>query len=181
MDPKATLNKIKAWFSKEPNLPKIENVPIESYSLQKRKLLSTTGRVLALISGFAIFFISLFEIIPFITFCYFRVTSFQFNNNPYVFQTLTVGVVGISCFAVNLQAGSFAAKRERFRFSVAVPILLLFAGVLTMLFIELTEPTSLMSYMQFGLPVTTLLVVSVVFIVASRKEFVQAEATRTVN
>ncbi len=163
--------RIRGWLPKSPNSPTVENAPFQSYAAQKRTFLPVAGGILALMSGFAIFFISLFELIPFVTYCYFTVARFQFNNNPYVFQTLAVGLLGVFSFAANLKATSFASKRERFRLSVAGPSLLLLAGVVTMILIGLTEPNSLVSYMRFGLPVATLSLLGLVFIVASKKEF----------
>jgi hypothetical protein len=167
---KSLESRIHGWLPKAPSLPTVENAPLQS-APQKQTFLPAAGGIVTIISGFAIFFISLFELIPFITYCYFTITGFQFNNNPYVFQTLSVGLVGVFCFTVNLKAASLAAKRERYGFSVAGPILLLLAGVLTMLLIGLTGPVSLISYLRFGLPVATLSLLSLVFIVASRKEF----------
>ena len=171
-------HQIRGWFPKAPNMPTAENLPTSNL-VKKRMFFPVAGGILTVVGSFAVLFMGLLQLIPFTAYSYFTITQYLFNNsipffsNITVFPTLFVALVSIFCFAFSFKAGKFAMKRQRFRFSVAGPILLLLAVSATMLLIGLTTPVSVIPTLRFELPVAVLSIVGLIFVRVSRKEFTQ--------
>ena len=170
-------NHIRGWLPKTPNNPRVADLPQAACLEQKRTFLPALGGLLTIVGSFAVFFMGIFEFIPFISYCYFKITDFQFNNNPYVFQTSFVALVSVFCFIISFKAGTFAMQRQRYRLSIVGPMLVLLAGSMTMVLIGLTEPSSLIPSLKFALPVAILSILGLVFLKISKKEFTPMKAT----
>jgi len=165
---------IRGWLPKEPNIPKATHLPLDSRLAQKQTLLPVSGGVLTILGSFAIFFMGLFEVMPFAFYIISIVTRANFNV-PNVLMEFAFGCVNICCFIIAFKSGTLAIERKRYKVSVAGPILLSTALIMTTILTILTVPFPLAPAVSFGLPLATLCMLSLTLIGFSRKEFEQHE------
>lgn len=163
-------NLIQGWLPQEPKSPRAVNLPIEPCLAQKQTLFPVSGGVLTILGSFAIFFMGLFEVMPF-AFYLISIATGTNLNIPNVFIEFVFGCVNISCFIIALKAGTHAIERKRYKLSITGPILLSAALLMTTILTLLTVPFPLAPAVSFGLPLATLCTLSLVLIAFSRKEF----------
>jgi hypothetical protein len=89
---------------------------------------------------------------------------------PY-YQLLLVGIFGILGLAFGLTAGIFSLKRKYFALSIVGMYFVFVSGVLTMIAFALMDSSWIVG-LPLGLPVVILSILSVIFTMISKGEFV---------
>ena len=161
---------IHGWLPKAPNTPIAENLTELAGLTRKRTFLLAIGAILTIIGSFAVLFIGMLQVMPSITWFILYITHNAFKGAD-AFEILPFGLLNISSFIISLKAGTLAIGRRRYKFAVAGPIFLLFANLMTALLVWATIPISLMSYLNFGLPVSVISIISLISLSLSKKEF----------
>jgi len=161
---------IHGWLPKTPSNPVASDLPSTADLTPKRTFLPVAGGILTIIGSFAVFFMGLFEVMPFAI----SIASYLVGNNfrgSYVFELLPFGIFSIFCFVIGLKAGTFATERQRYKFSIIGSVLVILASLMTILLTWLTIPVSLVSYLKFGLPTLAISIAGLATVEHSRKEF----------
>jgi hypothetical protein len=166
---KSLESRIRGWLPQEPYIPKSNS----SILAQKHTFFPIAAGLLSTIASFAIFFIGVLQLMPFMAYLISKITGSSYFYNPNILEILLLGIVNVACFIFGMKAGMFAMGRKRYAFSIAGPILVFLANAITMAFIGLTQPHSLISSLTFALPIAVTSMLSIAFVRISRNEFTQ--------
>jgi hypothetical protein len=176
---KSLESRIRGWLPKNPNAPRNESFS-RSCLEQKQTILPIAGSLLTIIGSFAVFFIGIFQILPFSFYVTSLITRSSFID-PFVLVTFPFGMFNIICFIIGLKAGTYSKERQSFKFSVVGSFLVLLAMLMTVMLVWITTPMSVISYLRFGLPVAVISTLGFISIVSSQKEFQRYPTTTAVN